>query len=80
MQLPKRPDGLTCYLTLLTVVVLERSKTEIMSSNLARGMDISPRFLARGLFPAEAVLPKCLNVIIASEVTSESQQARGSNP
>jgi len=45
MQLPKRPDGLTCYLTLLTVVVLERSKTEIMSSNLARGMDISPLLL-----------------------------------
>jgi len=26
------------------------------------------------------VLPKCLNEVIASEVSSESEQARGSNP
>jgi hypothetical protein len=67
-------------------MVLDRSNTEIMGSNPARGMNASPRLsvlsclgtgVAMDRCPVQGVLPKYLKKYSVSEVHSESEQDRG---
>jgi hypothetical protein len=70
-------------------MVLDRSNTGFVGSNPARNMDVRVflccAILCRlrpwdGPIPVQGILSKCLNGFTVTEVHSESEQPRGTNP